>query len=77
MVPLVLGDGASYGKANPRTGHLTKRHRLVCLLHAINDYVCLLVRSIQPSHPGVLASIFTIFCTARNVKGIRMTPNKK
>ena len=38
---------------------------------------CLLVRSIQPSHPGVLASIFAIFCTARNAKGIRMTKNRE
>ena len=38
---------------------------------------CLLVRSIQPNHLGVLASIFAIFCAAQNAKGIRMTPKNK
>ena len=74
LVPLVLGDGASYGK---RT--LTQD---ILLYNAGGLFVCylqsttiryLLVRSIQQSHPGVLAQ----FCTAQNAKGIRMTPNKK
>ena len=31
-------EGASYGKANPHTGHLTIMHSFVCLFPAINDY---------------------------------------
>ena len=56
-----------------RTSYYNCTGWIVCCLQS-TTIRCPLVRSIQPSHPGVLASIFTIFCTARNAKGIRMTP---
>ena len=60
-----------------RTSHYNFNGWFVCCLQSTTIKRCLLVQSIQPSHPGALASIFTIFCTAQNAKGIHMTANKK